>query len=97
MLVSLLFLSQKFQEARLRHDHHVRKGRRESVKCQCGKAACWCDGPKGSRLHMRQFVQPLCQSDLIEYLERRRVNRVAAKIAIEVSVRLEQCHRDAGA
>jgi hypothetical protein len=44
-----------------------------------------------------QFVQPLGESDLVEHLESRRVNRVAAKIAVEVSVCLKQHHPNADA
>jgi hypothetical protein len=46
---------------------------------------------------VRQFVQPLCETDLSKDLESRRVNRVAAKVAVEISVCLEQRHPNAGA
>jgi hypothetical protein len=91
------FVGEEFEEARLRHDRHVGKGRRQSVEREPGHGPRRGDCPERRRLHVWQLEQPLCQPDLVEHLERRRVDRIAAKIAIEVSVCLEQRHANARA
>ena len=43
----------------------------------------------------RQRQDAVDQPDLVEHLECRRMHRVAAEVAVEVRVRLEQAHLDA--
>jgi hypothetical protein len=46
---------------------------------------------------VRQLVQAVGEANLVEYFQRRWMNRVAAEIAVEVGVRLEQADPDTGA
>ena len=53
------------------------------------------DEPKRRGFHVGQLVDGLRERDLVEDFERSGMNGVAAKVAVEVAMRLEQCHADA--
>ena len=53
--------------------------------------------PERFGLDVRQRVDGLREPDLVEHLERCGMDRVAAKVAVEVAMCLEQRHGHAGA
>ena len=96
MRITLRFLHEELEEASLRHDHDVRKRSRQPaehgrfVDCRARYE------PERLGFDVRQRVNGLREPDLVEHFERSGVDRVAAKVAVEIPVRLEQRHRHAG-
>jgi len=97
MRIALRFLDEELEEPRLRHDHDVWERRRQTAEHAGRVRAARRDELERRRLDVRQLVQPLREADLRQNLERRRMDRVAAEVALEIAMRLEQRHGHAGA
>src|SRR3984957_16881199 len=50
-----------------------------------------------TQLRMRELQEVVEEAELVEYLQRRRMHRIAAKVAVEIGVSLDDEHLDAGA
>src|SRR5262249_14401599 len=95
--VSRRLRGEKLQELRLRNHQYVRELALESSQVERLEEPLRCHEAGTVTLGVWNFVHLLSQSELIENLQRRRVDRVAAKLPIKIPVHLKQRHRDAAA
>ncbi len=90
-------LGEKVEEIPLRHQRDELTVRRQMRKVGDVDGFAGDDGARGVELVVRQRQEVVEPSELVEQLERRRVNRVAAKVAEEVGIFLKDGRVDAGA
>jgi len=90
--ISPALVGQEVQQPRLRHEHDVGEPGRQAAKRQDRVADAAGRQADLRELRVRQRVQRPRQPHAVEQLQRRGVDRVAAEVAVEVAVRLQQCH-----